>query len=200
MITSFKSEIQRKLIHLSSLIYPILYHFVDNYTMSSLLIFLFCIVFFWDLLRINNINFKLLSFLFKFLRPSEINNKKFCGATWFMLSFALVVIFFPKYIAILAMCVLIICDTCAALIGKKFGRIQFFEKSLEGFLAFIVSALILCYGYIYIMNINFNTKINIYLLVAILFSAIIELLSKKIYLDDNLTITLLFASILNLGL
>ena len=50
------------------------------------------------------------------------------------------------------------------------------------------------------MDINFNEKINIYLLMAIFFSAIIEVLSKKIYLDDNLTITLLFASILNLGL
>ena len=50
------------------------------------------------------------------------------------------------------------------------------------------------------IKLSSDLKINIYLLMAIFFSAIIEVLSKKIYLDDNLTITLLFASILNLGL
>jgi len=200
MNTSLKSEVQRKLIHLSSLSYPILYHFINNKQMSFALLILFAIVFLWDLLRIKNIHFKWLNFLFKFLRPSEIKDEKFCGATWFMLSFMLVVIFFPKYVAILAMLIMVVSDTCAALIGKRFGKIKFFEKSLEGSIAFITSALIVCYGYLYIMDISFNEKINIYLLVAIFFSTIIEAVSKKIHIDDNLTITLLFASILNLGL
>ena len=49
---------------------------------------------------------------------------------------------FPKIIMITAFTILIISDTCAALIGRKYGRHTFLRKSLEGTLAFFLSALV----------------------------------------------------------
>lgn len=197
---SFKKEINRKLIHLSSLIYPLSYHFFDKKEMISILLILFLIVFTWDLLRIRSLESKLLKFLHVFLRHSEINNKKFTGATWFMLSFLIVTIFFPRYIAVLSMVVLIIGDTFAALIGKKYGKTKIFNKSLEGLIAFIVSSLLVSYGYIFALDIELPLEHNIFLILAIIIAAFAELISKHISIDDNLIIPIIFASILQLGL
>ncbi len=59
-----------------------------------------------------------------------------------LLSACLCVLLFPKVIVITAFAILIISDTAAALIGRRFGRHRFFTKSLEGSSAFFVSALL----------------------------------------------------------
>lgn len=76
------------------------------------------------------------------LRKHEIDSKKknLNGATYVFLSAVLVVFVFPKVIVITAFSVLIISDTLAALIGRKFGKHKFLAKSLEGTAAFFVSA------------------------------------------------------------
>jgi len=193
---TFKQELYRKLIHLSSIVYPISYFFVSKQLMSILLITLFLLCFIWDILRIKQIN--LFKFANIFLREKEINNKHLTGATWFLLSCSLVVVIFPQPVAILSILILIFCDTIAALIGKAFGKtkIPYIEKkSLEGFLAFIILGLIISY---YFTN-YFNIPYNIYNPLAVIISAIIELIAKKIKIDDNFGITISFALIFNLG-
>lgn len=62
------------------------------------------------------------------------------GATWLLASATLTYLLFPTAIATAALAMLILCDTAAALIGRRFGTIRFGpkKKSLEGSLAFFV--------------------------------------------------------------
>jgi len=50
--------------------------------------------------------------------------------------------FLPKVVFITAFSILIISDSSAALIGRRFGRRKFLRKSLQGAGAFFVTALI----------------------------------------------------------
>jgi dolichol kinase len=68
--------------------------------------------------------------------------KRLSGATNVLLSACFCVLVFPKVITVNALAVLIVSDTTSALIGRRFGKKRFFKKSLEGSLAFFVSAVI----------------------------------------------------------
>ncbi|MCK7523378.1 MAG: hypothetical protein MZV64_39855 [Ignavibacteriales bacterium] len=58
----------------------------------------------------------------------------------FLLSALICALIFPKVIFVTAFSILIISDTMAALIGRKFGKRKFLRKSLEGTLSFFISA------------------------------------------------------------
>ena len=73
------------------------------------------------------------------LRSHE--NISVTGATYVFGGMTLTVFIFPQEIAIPAMLVLTISDAFAALGGIPLGRHKFLSKSLEGSLAFFVSAL-----------------------------------------------------------
>ncbi len=59
----------------------------------------------------------------------------FTGATYILLSVCLTVALYEKPIAIAALAFIIVGDTLAALIGRRFGRHRFGHKSVEGSLA-----------------------------------------------------------------
>jgi dolichol kinase len=105
------------------------------------------------------------------------------GATYVLVSAILCMWIFPKVIFITAFAILIVSDTSAALIGRKFGRHPFLSKTLEGALAFLVSALLV---------VAFAPKIEYLPLeyvigaIAALVGAIVE--SASVGVDDNLSI------------
>lgn len=142
----YRDEVIRKMIHLCSLSIPIIYYYIPRITAIYILagLALFAIVV--DFSRYFSPGFsKLFYSLFGFmLRKHERDAKKknLNGATYVLLSALICVVIFPKILVITAIAVLIISDTSAALIGRKFGRHKFLAKSLEGTLAFFVSALI----------------------------------------------------------
>jgi dolichol kinase len=76
------------------------------------------------------------------LREHEFDNhkKNLNGATYVLLSALICVIIFPKVIFITAFSILIISDTFAALVGRRYGKRKFLAKSLEGTLTFFFSA------------------------------------------------------------
>jgi dolichol kinase len=76
------------------------------------------------------------------LRQHEVDTgkKNLNGATYVLISALICVIIFPKIFFVTAFTILIISDSLAALIGRKFGRHKLFAKSLEGTLAFFISA------------------------------------------------------------
>jgi dolichol kinase len=77
------------------------------------------------------------------LRQHELGKKKTLnGASWVLISATFCVIVFPKLIAITAFAILIISDTTAALVGRRFGTKHFRGKTLEGSTAFVLSAFI----------------------------------------------------------
>jgi dolichol kinase len=76
------------------------------------------------------------------LRKHEKDEKKknLNGATYVFISALIGVVLFPKVLFLTAFPILIISDSTAALVGRKFGKHKFLAKSLEGTLAFFISA------------------------------------------------------------
>jgi dolichol kinase len=143
----YKDELVRKLIHLFSLSIPIIYYFIPKSTAAIILGSLAVIAFTLDLGRyfspqVGKIFYKLFGFL---LRHHEVDTdkKNLNGATYVLLSAVFGVLVFPKIIFITAFSILIIGDTMAALIGRKFGKHKFLYKSFEGTLAFFMKNILL---------------------------------------------------------
>lgn len=143
---SFQYELIRKGIHMMSLSIPVVYYFIPKSTALALLIPLMLLFLVADLLRsYHKPSFKLYNRIFgRMLRAHEktLQKKTLNGATWVLLSAVFCVLVFPKLITITAFAILIISDTTAALIGRRFGTRKFNDKSLEGSSAFVISAAI----------------------------------------------------------
>jgi len=142
---SYTTEVVRKAIHLSSLSIPIVYYFVSRETALSILIPLALAFGLSDIARLlhpptGRLYERYIGFL---LRRHERNDRgrHLNGATYVLLSATLCVFLFPKVIVITAFAIMIVSDTSAALIGRKFGKHPFMGKSFEGTAAFFVSAL-----------------------------------------------------------
>jgi dolichol kinase len=186
---SYATEIIRKGIHLCSLLIPVVYYFIPKQTALAILIPLTLAFGLSDIGRlfvpaVGRIYNTYFGFL---LRSHEQNGggRRLNGATYVLIAATLLVLFFPKVIAITAIAVLIISDTSAALIGRRYGKHRFMSKSLEGAGAFFISGLLV---------VAFTPKVEYapaeYLIgaAAALFGAVVE--SSAIGLDDNLSIPL----------
>ena len=129
------------------------------------------------------------------LREHELVHGQLCGLSWIFIGALVVATLFDKYLASMAMAVLIFGDAFAALIGKNFGRIKLCGKTLEGSMAFVaLGTIVVCLYQYYILpkiglDVLFNTK---FLLSAVVISAITELVAKQILIDDNFAIPLMF--------
>ena len=184
----YKDELVRKLIHLFSLSIPIIYYFIPKSTAAIILGSLAAFAITLDLSRyfspqIGKVFYKLFGFL---LRHHEIDSdkKNLNGATYVLLSAIFGVLVFPKIIFITAFSILIIGDTMAALIGRRFGKHKFLYKSFEGTLAFLISSSIVI---LFTPKIGYFYEEYIIGFVAALVGAIIENISSK-YVDDNFSI------------
>lgn len=184
----YRDEILRKLIHLSSLSIPIVYYFIPRNIALIILGIMTGLALFLDVGRylsaaIGKIFYKIFGFL---LRQHEVDNKKrtLNGATYVLLSAFICVFIFPKIIVLTAFAVLIISDTMAALIGRRFGKHKFLFKSLEGTLAFFISGIAVIFLAPKIQYVYSEYLIGV---VAVAFGAIIENVSFGLA-DDNLVI------------
>ncbi len=141
---SYAVELVRKAIHFASLSIPLVYYYIDKPTALQVLVPLLAVFGLSDILRLYAPSFGSLygRFFGWILRPHERNDKRkrLNGATYVLLSAVLCIIIFPKVVFLTAFSILIISDSMAALIGRKFGRAPFLAKSRVGALAFFVSA------------------------------------------------------------
>jgi dolichol kinase len=186
---SYGTELIRKGIHLLSLLIPVIYYFIPKRTALAILIPLtlaFGIsdigrLFVPAIGRIYNICFGFL------LRSHEQNERgrRLNGATYVLFASTILVLFFPKVITLTAITVLIISDTSAALIGRRYGKHQFISKSLEGAAAFFLSGLIVVAIAPKVEYVPAEYAIGA---AAALLGAVVE--SSAIGLDDNLSIPL----------
>lgn len=202
---SFIQELLRKSIHLSSFSIPICYIFFSKESMLMVLVPLMIFIVCVDIvtrknLFIRNIYLKLFGFM---LRKHEIQSQEILlnGASWVMISAVLTIYFFPHIVAIISLSVLFIADIGAAIIGRRFGKKQFFglkHKSWAGtmsfaFLAFIVSAI---YGFAF----EFDLLFFVVAICASIFAAFCEAISKEVlHTDDNLTIPISYGIAMWLG-
>ncbi len=187
---NFENELSRKAIHLSSISIPIIYYHIQKELALLILIPLFLGFFMVDFLKIyvKPIRKWYYNIFSSMLRPHELDEEKphFNGATYVMFSACVTIAFFPKMIAIAAFTILIISDSVAALIGRKFGKIKIAGKTLEGSTAFFVSAMFIV---IYTPNLDLMAGA-----VMSLVATLVELFPVKLYhftIDDNLTVPIL---------
>lgn len=186
----YRDELVRKLIHLFSLSIPVIYYFIPTSTSITILI---CFTIFALIVdggrfiskSFAKIFYKLFSFL---LRKHEMDKEKknLTGATYVLLSALICALIFPKVIFVTAFTILIISDSTAALIGRKFGKTRFLRKSLVGTLSFFISASIVVFFTPKVGNFPLEYLMGF---IAAFIGAIVENVSYGIA-DDNLTIPL----------
>lgn len=186
---NYRDELVRKLIHLFSLSIPIIYYFIPQSTAIVILSILTILAVVLDISRhfspaVGKLFYMVFGFL---LREHEVDRRKknLNGATYVLISALLGVIIFPKVLFLTAFPVLIISDSTAALLGRKYGRHKFLAKSLEGTLAFFISASIVVMFTPKLLN-GSITEYFIGIMAAAI-GAIVENISFG-FADDNLTI------------
>lgn len=191
----YNKEIMRKIIHISSLWIPILYLYNNTAVMLKILFPLTIIAIIIEIARKHSYKFNnfILSSIGQIMRDGEKNTNSFAGATHLFMSSTLTIAFFNKEIAIFALLVLVISDTCAALVGRKLGWIKIYDKSLIGSLSFAISAVFIYYYVVDIHNFNLSLTQS---MIAIFAGTMAELFAKKISLDDNFAIPLAISIIL----
>lgn len=188
---SFASELKRKFIHISSSWIAFAYIFLERDTMLIILSIIFGGSLLADILRVyskwfNDLYMKVVG---PVLRSHEVRLKgiTLTGATYLMFAALLSVLIFPKEIAISAIFLMTIGDAAAAVIGKSFGRVKIFTKTLEGSIAFFTAGVLI----ILLAPRLSNNVDEIYLgIVAVFLTSIIEVLPLK--LDDNITVPIFF--------
>jgi dolichol kinase len=185
-------EIRRKIMHVYPIAIPIGYHYLSKSKVVLILLPIFAFYLAFDLLRHYHKGFGELFdrvITSRFLRDRE--RKGLIGSTYFLIGTLLTILFFPKDVAIVSLYILIISDASAAIVGSGWGKIYLFrEKTLEGSIAFFLSGMVI---------VALTMKSNIvWGGVAVLGATLVELLPLK--LDDNLTIPLVAAGIMHIGL
>jgi dolichol kinase len=140
----FRYEFARKAIHLSSLLIPLIYCRINRDLALMILTPLTAGFLIVDILKnfVPAVADWYHGTFAPMLRHHELQKDHIHlnGATWITLSAFILIALFPKMIAVTAFAMVSVSDTVAALVGKKFGRHRFSEKSVEGSLAFLFSA------------------------------------------------------------
>ncbi|MBD3224194.1 MAG: hypothetical protein GF313_05655 [Caldithrix sp.] len=179
MAGHLQAELYRKSIHVATSAIPLAYHFFLDKSIV-LYICLFLAAGFWtaDLLRIK---FSLVERYFlrifsNLLREREVQHG-ITGATLLFTGITLAVWWYPQQAAVPAILFLTLADPAAAVIGRHYGRDRFFNKSIEGALAFYLAAALI------VLTL---TTYSWWGLVIALVMAGVEFLPVPV--DDNLTI------------
>jgi dolichol kinase len=143
----YGSEMVRKTIHFLSLAVPIGLYLLPEEAGRTLVLILALVILAADVVRLQVAPVRrVFYFIFgRILRDHERFN--LLGSTYLLLSALICAHAFPKSIAVLALSFLVVGDTMAALIGRRWGHIKILDKSLEGSLACLGSCMII--GYLY---------------------------------------------------
>ena len=170
---------------------------LDKLQALSFLALGFFLVGLFEILRRGEGKFSFfLSSLFKnILRRSESGKSgKLTGAFYMLLAALIVTTTMPRIIAVTALSVLMISDSVAALVGKKWGKVQIGSKSLEGSMAFLISAVIIVIFFAYFDQ-NSSWNFVVAGIIASFLATIVELYATEFKIDDNLLIPLVFATL-----
>ena len=186
-----KGEFTRKIIHILSLVIPIGYYYLPYSTALWILIPFTAFAFIIDYGRhfIPPIN-RFVNWAFgPILREHERDNsrKLLSGGTYVLISACICIIAFPKVIAITAFSILIISDTASALLAGNSGKNHFLDKSLEGTIAFILSAWIVV---LLAPKVSGNIQEYVIGFAAAIIGGIFEAMSVRLRLDDNFSVPL----------
>lgn len=186
-------EIQRKIFHLCSLVFPIIYIFLSKITMGIALTIVAGITLYLDISRHYNPKIKgfVDNFLGKFQRVEEKSGEfVLSGASYMAFGFLITCLLFSKGLAITSWLVLIVSDCIAAVLGMKFGSPLFNGKSYIGSASFFFSAMLISIMSYFV--IGYNTSFSV-IIISCLLCTVVEFFSDQINIDDNLSIPLTYA-------
>ena len=152
---SYGGELQRKALHLLALVVPLGMAWMGKPGVLYLLIPMALLALSADILRVRSRAFStFIDHIFGRMmrqeeRPGVGDPVSINGATWVLVSAALLAIIFPISIAVPAFIVFMIGDAAAALFGRRYGRVHWGKgpRTLEGSAAFLVVGLLIiaCY-------------------------------------------------------
>ena len=184
---SFGSELIRKSIHLASLSIPIIYYYVHRETALAFLLPMALVSIGIDVGRYHVPAIKqMVERMFdKILRPHERRAGLLSGATYVLISALVCVAIFPKLITLTAFSILIVSDSSSAIFGRAFGKHRFLDKSLEGTLAFVVSAWLVILIVPKVGPIPMEYFIGAF---AAIVGGVAEAASVSLHMDDNFSI------------
>ncbi|MFH2049826.1 MAG: hypothetical protein ABIJ12_10320 [bacterium] len=182
---SFGREIIRKTTHMGALIIPGTYYFLrlSKGEMLWIIIPAALSMIFIDITRIRRWKFwtHFASKIGSSIIRSHEHAGDFTGASYILTAFCLTIALFSKPIAITAMAFIIVGDTFAALIGRRFGYHRFRNKSIEGSLACLLSTMAVA-----LVIPGLELKIGIF---GAFIATIVE--AAPFGIDDNVTVPLL---------
>lgn len=146
---SFRQELWRKATHTGALIIPVGYSFFsfDKVTMLAIMTPFAVAMTIIDLARLRQMslwNRWARPLIGKLLRNHEVAGD-FSGATYILWSVVATVALYRRDVAVAALAFIVVGDTLAALIGRKFGRHKFGRKSLEGSLACLAGTVLVAF-------------------------------------------------------
>ena len=138
---SYNEEAVRKAVHAFSIIIPLFYFFMPRGITLLILLPAFITAIVFDLARMteNPIWTKFGVKLFgKMIRPKE--KEGFTGSSYILTTDFLVVLMFDKPVAVCAIAFIALGDAVAAMVGRRWGRHKYGNKSFEGSAGFFVAA------------------------------------------------------------
>lgn len=192
---SYTSEVARKGIHLSSLMIPIVYLQLDHWTGIGILVAMTLTSLLIDvMMHYHGPTRRIMhSLVGNMLRPHEMMQDAFrlTGASWVLIAATLTFLVFPPVISTTSFSVLIVSDTAAALIGRRFGKRRFMDKTLVGSVFFVISAVGVTMVYQHVFGLGAWFMVSGF--AASLVCAVIEAASIRLKLDDNISIPSSFA-------
>ncbi|MCE2400967.1 hypothetical protein J4G08_08795 [Candidatus Poribacteria bacterium] len=182
------TELLRKTTHLAGFFLPLIYIVLEKSTMLLIVGCLAGIAVVVEFLKWVSERFRDFFFrVFKSILRTHEQKGAITGATYYIVSILLCIFFFEKSIAIACIFFIILGDTAAALVGKRWGRTKLIgNKSLEGSAAcFIVCAAISLFW--------LNPLVG---LIGAFVATLVELLPLRI--NDNLTMPLISGTVMHL--
>lgn len=185
----YRGELFRKAIHLCSLSIPVGYALLDRPTVLLILIPVTLFFLITDLARLFAPSFRNFyhSTFGWLMRAHERGpgTRNLNGASYVLVAACICILVFPEIIAITAFSILIVSDTAAALVGRRFGKGKFLAKTVEGSLGFFLSALA-----VVLLSPKAGLGWEEYVIGATGAAAGTVVEALPIALDDNLTIPL----------
>jgi len=187
---TYSKEIARKGIHFSSLLIPIIYLQIDRPKALLILAPMALAAIVIDVLiqRHSATRRVMMRLVGDLMRSHELQRSKIQlnGASWVLISAFATVAVFPKVIAVTAFSILIVSDSFAALIGRRFGRRRFLDKSVAGTIAFVISAIACVLVYAACFSLPWTFVVAGVL--GSIVGGVIESASIRLRVDDNLSI------------
>lgn len=193
---SFKGELMRKTLHISSSVIPIAYFFLERNLLLEILLPIITAMLLVEFLKYkSSFVYDMYLKIFKvMLREHEFDLRRvrFNGATWLLLGDIASIIIFPKLIAITGMLLLSLSDSFSAIIGKTYGKKQYApNRSIIGSLTFFVVGILI----VFLTPKYFYTSQEYALAAgAVFFTTLIDALNLPT--DDNFTIPIISSVLL----